>query len=673
MTGISKELRSSTAKAARIYVSGSNQTRPTRGQPARTLTIAELAAIHHTNVSLLKKYIMLLKQGKNPPSEASDSLRGGVPCLTKQEEAAIITYIQKVENTSFQLTDACIVNKANFIRRLHNEGPVSYKWLPRFKARHPELTSRIGRFKEVSRIGAELDPDGLEAWYTEYEAVAKGLQILPENLWNFDETPLQIGWARGKVKVASIPGRYIPSFLILFVKALLEDYVLADVDDDVVITYTDSGYNNAYRALQWLKYFNSYSFKASDSFKGYTIESWFGYAADISYKDYKEPFCIRTIPRVTRLLLMDRFSAYEDPEFLWYCDMFDIVPFKLPSHMSHLMQPLDEGVFQHIKQSQQRSLQKWEAVLTPRSAKRKLANISITNAAEDLQNAVNDVLIALDYSIISQNAQTEALRAARERLANQAARTKTLRCIAGIKDGAFTRGQLLAKVKARQEKEYQELLKKQARAQKAILRQLKVEEAASSQPRVRGRAAARAKAEQEARAREHLASMNSEVQQRYLNLREAWDQADDSQKIQLSAIMPLEALRSFPDYSDWEAAQELRREAQAAVEALPELARHPLSSPNAGYITVATNSSVGLPGSDNSVEIITHRPPGSTWARDISIDAGRPVDSHGREVQFISQAWSGESRYMPANYSSDDLEIIVGDVPIRVLKSRRRT
>jgi hypothetical protein len=438
---------------------------------------------------------------------------------------------------------------------------------------------------------------------------------------------------------------------------------------------------------------------------------------------------------------MDGFSAHEDPEFLWYCDMFDIVPFKLPSHMSHLMQPLDVGVFQHVKQSQQRSLQKWvrsgglqitrydflcswkeifkdsfrigyiytgfensglwpidpdkvlsivraereeqtmpmwpnllqEAVSTPRSAKRKLANISTTNAAEDLQNAVNDALIALDYSIISQNAQTEALRAARERLANQAARTKTLRRIAGTKDGAFTRGQLLAKVKARQEKEYQELLKKQARAQKAILRQLKVEEAASSQPRLRGRAAARAKAEQEARAREHLASMNSEVQQRYINLREAWDQADDSQKIQLSATMPLEALRSFPDYSDWEAAQELRREAQAAVEALPELARHPLSSPNAGYITVATNSSVGLPGSDNSVEIITHRPPGSTWARDISIDAGRPVDSHGREVQFISQAWSGESRYMPANYSSDDPEIIVGDVPIRVPKSRRRT
>ncbi|CAH0020156.1 unnamed protein product [Clonostachys rhizophaga] len=747
MTEFSEELRSCTAKAARFYISGSNKSRPTRGRPRGKLTIADLATIHQTNLPLLKKYIRLLKEGKDLPSEASDSLRGGIPCLTKQEEAALITYIQKVENTSFQLTDACIVNKANFLRRLRNEGPVSYKWLPRFKARHPELTSRVGRFKEVTRIGAELDPDELEAWYTEYENVAKGLQVEPDNLWNFDETPLQIGWARGKVKIASIrkkkssrqilfqpgnkesltsidaistAGRYIPSFLILSVKALLEDYAFAD-------------------------HFNYYSFKASDSFKGYTIQSWFGYAADINYKGWeervnKEPFCIRTTPRFARLLLMDGFAAYEDPEFLWYCDMFDIVPFKLFSHMSHLMQPLDVGVFQH------RSLQKWvrsgglqitrydflcswkgivkdsfrvgyiytgfensglwpidpdkvlsivraereeqtrpmwpnllyETVATPRSAKRKLANISIANINEDLKKAVDDVLTALDYSIILQDAQLEALKLVRERLAQQAARTRTMRRIAGTKDGAFTRGQLLAKVKAREEKEHNELLKKQARMQKVELRKLRAQEAAlqaasqASQPRLRGRAAAKAKAEAEARAREQLASMNSQVQERYLNIREAWDQADNSQKIQLSATMPLDALESIPDYSDWLAAQEVRREAAAAVEALPQLARHPLSSPNAGYITVATNSSVGLPGSDDSIEIITHRPPGSTWARDISISAGRPVDSYGREVEFISQAWSGESHYAPANYSSDDTEIMVGGVPIRVPKSRAR-
>ncbi|CAG9950056.1 unnamed protein product [Clonostachys rosea f. rosea IK726] len=627
----------------------------------------------------MAKYIRLLKEGKDLPSEASDGLRGGIPCLTKQEEAALITYIQKVENTSFQLTDACIVNKANFLRRLRNEGPVSYKWLPRFKARHPELTSRVGRFKEVTRIGAELDPDELEAWYTEYENVAKGLQIEPDNLWNFDETPLQIGWARGKVKIASIrkkkssrqilfqpgnkesltsidaisaAGRYIPSFLILSVKALLEDYVFADVDDDVVRTHTDTGYNNAHRALQWLKHFNYHSFKASDSFKGHTIESWFGYAADINYKGWeervnKEPFCIRTIPRVTRLLLMDGFAAHEDPEFLWYCDMFDIVPFKLPSHMSHLMQPLDVGVFQHVKQSQQRSLQKWV-----RSGGLQITRYDFLCSWKGIVKdsfRVGYIYTGFENSGLwpidpDKDAQLEALKLARERLAQQAARTRTMRRIAGTKDGAFTRGQLLAKVKAREEKEHNELLKKQARMQKAELRKLRAQEAASqaasqaSQPRLRGRAAAKAKAEAEARAREQLASMNSQVQEQYLNIREAWDQADNSQKIQLSATMPLDALESIPDYSDWLAAQEVRREAAAAVEALPQLARHPLSSPNAGYITVATNSSVGLPGSDNSVEIITHRPPGSTWARDISIPAGRPVDSHGREVEFISQA-----------------------------------
>jgi hypothetical protein len=87
-----------------------------------------------------------------------------------------------------------------------------------------------------------------------------------------------------------------------------------------------------------------------------------------------------------------------------------------------------------------------------------------------------------------------------------------MRRIAGTKDGAFTRAHLLAKVKAPEEKEHKEELKRQERAQKTMLRQLKAKEAivGTSQPRLRRRGAARAKAEQEARAREHLASLNAQ-------------------------------------------------------------------------------------------------------------------------------------------------------------------
>src|SRR6185312_13198247 len=49
-------------------------------------------------------------------------------------------------------------------------------------------------------------------------------------------------------------------------------------------------------------------------------------------------------------------SAHEDPDFIWYCHAFDIIPFRLPSHISHLMQPLDVGVYQHLKKEQRTAL-----------------------------------------------------------------------------------------------------------------------------------------------------------------------------------------------------------------------------------------------------------------------------------------------------------------------------
>ena len=49
---------------------------------------------------------------------------------------------------------------------------------------------------------------------------------------------------------------------------------------------------------------------------------------------------------------MDGFSAHDDPQFIWYCAMFDIIPYQLPGHTSHLLQPLDVRICQHLKRAQ---------------------------------------------------------------------------------------------------------------------------------------------------------------------------------------------------------------------------------------------------------------------------------------------------------------------------------
>lgn len=84
------------------------------------------------------------------------------------------------------------------------------------------------------------------------------------------------------VDAINAAGQAIPSFLILSAKVLLEEYALADINEEVVLTQTSTGFNNAHRALQWLQHFNRHSFALSDDFKGFSIKTWFGYDSDLS-------------------------------------------------------------------------------------------------------------------------------------------------------------------------------------------------------------------------------------------------------------------------------------------------------------------------------------------------------------------------------------------------------
>lgn len=379
------------AVAARAYLAEDHVTRTTRGNPTapRKLTVIEVAALHHATEALTKKYIRLLKAGEALPTRNKG---GGHPALTEAEEKALVTYIRSVGKSAFAVTEACIRNYANFIRKYRIDGPVSpvsKSWTRRFKDRHPELMCKKPKIKEITRAGAELDIDGIDAWFKEYKAILLEFCISVANLWNFDETPLQLGWVETAVRVFSTrmkkntrpvtfqpgnkksltsvdavnaAGRAIPSFLILSAKVLLEEYAMADIYGDVVLTQTSSGFNNSHRARQWLQHFNRHSFACSDDFNGFTIETWFGYASDLTRSQwdqqvaYTASFMTRKTKPVFRMLLMDGFNAHEDPEFIWYCDKFDIIPFCLPSHTSHLLQPLDVGVYQHLKREQREAL-----------------------------------------------------------------------------------------------------------------------------------------------------------------------------------------------------------------------------------------------------------------------------------------------------------------------------
>ncbi|KAJ3464898.1 hypothetical protein MRS44_009684 [Fusarium solani] len=315
MIRILEKPRAIGARAARAYLSGESVTWTTRRNPApRSMSIAEVAAIQRapfsTKISLFR------------PNKSSLESLG-------QE-------VQKASSRAFKQGTQC------------QGSPQS-----RDRDQHPDF----------------------DDWFTEFEAIVEEVPILPENMWNFDETLLQLGWVNSQVRVfstrmkkntrpvsfqpgnkeslsgvdaISAAGAAIPSFLILTAKVLLEEYAMTVIEDDVVITHTDTGFNNSQIALQWLQHFNKHSFALSASFEGDSHETWFGYGIDIRKSTfghenaYAASQKTRTGPPVYRMLLMDGFPAHEDPEFIWYCKAFNILPHKLISHSSHLMQPLVE-------------------------------------------------------------------------------------------------------------------------------------------------------------------------------------------------------------------------------------------------------------------------------------------------------------------------------------------
>ena len=87
--------------------------------------------------------------------------------------------------------------------------------------------------------------------------------------------------------------------------------------DNTVIGVRESGYTNDELTLKWLSHFN--------------------------------PMSSSTQVGAYRLRLMDGYGSHYTMEVVQHCDEHKIIPFALPSHTTHVMQPPDVVVFPPYK------------------------------------------------------------------------------------------------------------------------------------------------------------------------------------------------------------------------------------------------------------------------------------------------------------------------------------
>ena len=93
-------------------------------------------------------------------------------------------------------------------------------------------------------------------------------------------------------------------------------FTTTDIDDDTLLAVSDTGYSNDMLSLEWLKHFERFSAQRQHS--------------------------------LYRLLLLDGYGSHCTKEFLGFCDNHGIIPFCVPPHTTHILQPLDV-VFQPYK------------------------------------------------------------------------------------------------------------------------------------------------------------------------------------------------------------------------------------------------------------------------------------------------------------------------------------
>jgi hypothetical protein len=220
---------------------------------------------------------------------------------------------------------------------------IGESWVQRFLHRHPELETTISNTIESTRI-KETSKEALNLWFDDLTKIIRENQVTTENMYNMDETGFSIGNIQGAYVVVNKelqkqyqvhPGRQewvtvlecvcadgqkILPLIILKGKNLSSSWIpkTALVKNNWFFACSALGWTNNELGLKWLK-------------------------------DCFEPATRVKAAGRPRLLICDGHESHVISAFSAFCIKHNILLFLLHPHSSHILQPLDVGVFGPLK------------------------------------------------------------------------------------------------------------------------------------------------------------------------------------------------------------------------------------------------------------------------------------------------------------------------------------
>jgi hypothetical protein len=197
------------------------------------------------------------------------------------------------------------------------------------------------------RVRAQ-DEATVHTWFQKYHEFILQHNIKPESLWNMDETGFRIGIPGGErvivprtakelytpspenrlsitiLEIVSAIGAVIPPVLIIPGKIHMDSWYHSNLQGTELFLLSDSGFSNSQLALRWLQHFIEHTAPHEDK----------------------------------KLLLLDSHKSHTSSDFIITAAKSNILIYTFPSHLTHILQPLDVGIFHPYKYHRREAVHK---------------------------------------------------------------------------------------------------------------------------------------------------------------------------------------------------------------------------------------------------------------------------------------------------------------------------
>jgi hypothetical protein len=270
--------------------------------------------------------------------------------MKETEEEALLQYLLELDARGRPARLDDVEDMANLLLAERDGGRVGVRWARNFIARQPLLRMRFNRPYDYQRALCE-DPDAIRAWFRLVGNMRAKYGVVDQDFYNFDETGFAMGMIRASVVVTRAerrakakmvqPGNRewatviqgvcadgwcVPPFVVLKGAVHLASwYSETDLPADWVIRTTPNGWTDNETGLEWIRHFDKHT-------AARRVGGW-------------------------RMIVLDGHESHYSAEFERFCKDKNIIPVYMPPHSSHLLQPLDVGLFGPLKRAYGRQVE----------------------------------------------------------------------------------------------------------------------------------------------------------------------------------------------------------------------------------------------------------------------------------------------------------------------------